>query len=343
MGLYNRLQNAKPGYLTLEQLRDLAGTRDDECLFSQIQECLKQGLLSPIKAGGDNGNLRFPLRMKYRVVRPRAEDDDALREIRALHSALQRDGFLLKHPERYRKYSVELQALSRWLFQHPVPPVPVSRKERSFEIFGEEKRMEDTGLKHLLQQLGTAEVRLAFYDTPSGAFYDYIPVRASRMSLLICENKDIWYNLRRMMFEKGKTVLWGRKLDGILYGNGNQVTVPNALTEYTRFLCLEQPEYLYWGDIDREGLHIYQRLRRANPELSVELFLPGYTAMLRRGEGRVLPKSQDGRELAADFEELYALFPERWRDFLRGIIADNRRLPQEIVSFAVLLQEMDEA
>ena len=343
MRLYDHLQNIKSGYWTLEQLRELAGIHDEADLYAQIQECQEHELLSPVKAGGTNGNRQFPLYMKYRIIHPEAEDDAALREIRALHSALQRDGFLLQHPERYRKYSGELRALSRWLFHNPVPPVAVSRKERSFEIFDEEKQMEDTGFRRLLRQLGVDEERLAFYDTPSGAFYDYIPVRADRMSLLICENKDIWYNLRRMMFEMGKTVLWGRKLDGVLYGQGNQVTAPSALTEYTRFLGLEQPEYLYWGDIDREGLHIYQRLRAANPALSVELFRPAYTAMLRRGEGRTLPKSQDGRELSADFGEVYALFPERWRDLLQGIIANNRRLPQEIISFAVLLQEMEGA
>ena len=343
MRLCEQLQKARAGYLTIEQLRGLAEAHDEEDFFFQIQECMEYGLLSPVKKSPTNGNLRFPLRMKYRITHAKAADNDVLYEIRALHSALQRDGFLLKHPEQYRNYSAQLQALSRWLFRNPGQPVAVSRKERSFEIFDEEKQMEDAGFQRLLHQLGIGAERLACYDTPGDSFHDFIPVRKPEMFLLICENKDIWYNLRRMIFEKKKTVLWGQRLDGVLYGQGNQAAAPNSLTEYTRFLGLEQPRYLYWGDIDREGLRIYLRLREVNPELSVTLFLPGYIAMLRRAEGRRIPKSQDMRDLGTDFRELYALFPERWRDILRGMIEDNRRIPQEIISFAVLLQEMAEA
>ena len=92
------------GYLTIEQLRGLAEAHDEEDFFFQIQECMEQGLLSPVKQSATNGNLRFPLRMKYRITHAKAADNDALYEIRALHSALQRDGFLLKHPEQYRNY-----------------------------------------------------------------------------------------------------------------------------------------------------------------------------------------------------------------------------------------------
>ena len=144
-----------------------------------------------------------------------------------------------------------------------------------------------------------------------------------------------------MMFEYRRRRLWGVTFDGVVYGEGNRICRPGALTEYTRFLSLEGTRYLYWGDIDREGLNIYLRAKQANPKLSVALFLPGYVQMLRRSLDATIPESRDHRERDEDFIEIYALFSDEYREMLEEAIRCNRRIPQEIISFVVLLEEME--
>ena len=75
--------------------------------------------------------------------------------------------------------------------------MPVSRKERSFEIFEQEKILDDSSIKSLIKSLGITQDDLCFYDTPEYCFHDYIPQKKNNMVLLICENKDIWFNIRR--------------------------------------------------------------------------------------------------------------------------------------------------
>ena len=43
--------------------------------------------------------------------------------------------------------------------------------------------------------LEISESDLGFYDTPEYCFHDYIPERKNDLTLLICENKDIWLSL----------------------------------------------------------------------------------------------------------------------------------------------------
>ena len=339
MNLCDELKNYSRKTISWQQIADLINVHDERSLHAEIQNCIDSGKLTPMSSK-TNGNNKFPLFAKYRVQIPEAENARLVQEIASLHSALQKDGYLQKHPEQYRKYRTALQALSEYLFQTVGIPVPVSRKERSFEIFGEEKQLDDSGFQRVLSKLSVHAERLAYYDTPGDTFYDFIPAQKPRMSILICENKDIWYNLRRMMFEQKKTVLWGHKIDGVLYGQGNQVTSPAALSNYTKFLNLVEPQYFYWGDIDREGFNIFLRLRQVNPTLSISMFISGYKAMLRLAEGKVMPYSHDHRNRMENYSPIYALFPACTRSVLKEIMEENIRVPQEIVSYAVLLQEM---
>ena len=340
MNLCDKLKKYPRKTITWKQIAELIGVHDEESLYAEIQNCMVSGKLKPISSQGTNGNNKFPLFIKYRIQNSETENAFIVHEITSLHSALQKDGYLQKHLEQYQKYRTPLQALSKYLFQTAEISVPVSRKERSFEIFGEEKQLDDSGFQRVLNKLGVHAERLAYYNTPGDTFYDFIPVKKSHMSILICENKDIWYNLRRMMFEQQKTVLWGHKIDGVLYGQGNQVTSPAALSNYTKFLNLVEPQYFYWGDIDREGFNIFLRLQQANPTLPISMFISGYAKMLRLAEGKVMPHSHDRRNRMENYSPIYALFPAYTQTVLKEIMEENIRIPQEIVSYAVLLQEM---
>ena len=160
------------------------------------------------------------------------------------------------------------------------------------------------------------------------------------MTLLICENKDIWFNLRRMMFEEGARVLFDTHIDGVIYGCGNRVSEKNALTAYTQFMGNAAVKYLYWGDIDRAGLNIFLSLKRSNPELSIDLFVPAYEQMLRLATGRNMPNSVDLRERMDDYSQLYLLISDPLQEPFREAIMQNKRIPQEIISYKYLKEHM---
>lgn len=315
-------------------MESLFNTKSDEELFNLIYN--NQELLKPIISSRTNGNIRYPIYMKYRIILPEEQGYDYSDEIRKLHPMLQSNGWLISHQIEYKKYYSLLNQINTYLFSSKSNDEPISRKERSFSIFGEEKILDDVGVKSLLSRLDIDGQKLAFYDTPEYCLNDFIPERKAVMTLLLCENKDIWFNVRRLMFEDNKRSFFGTAIDGVVLGSGNRVCEKKCLSIYTDFLKAQKVSYLYWGDIDREGLDIYLRLRRDNPELLIELFMPGYEMMLSLSRATDLPNSTDRREHKNTYEDIYSLFDFEMANLLREYINQNKRLPQEIISYAIL-------
>ena len=222
--------------ITKEELEQLYRTTSDEMLFAIVKQLKLEGILQPVRTSKTNGNNRYPIYLKYRILLPEEDYSVELAEISSLHPLLQARGYLQEKPEQYRKYRTLLRKLDAYLFQGTVGRIPVSRKERSFEIFDEEKVLEDRSFCTVLEHLGMNGETLDYYDTPEYYFNDYIPARKPEMTLLICENKDIWFNIRRIMFEDQRFELFGTRFDGVVYGCGNKVSQKDALSTYTRFM-----------------------------------------------------------------------------------------------------------
>lgn len=338
MSIEIKLKSWKKKTISKPELESILHTSSDAELFDLVSDAVDAGILAPVKASGNNGNRTYPLYLKYRIT---IEDDysEALSGISMLHPVMIRNGYLKSKPELYLQYKDQLQKLNRYLFKAR-PAVPVSKKERSFEIFDEEKQMEDSSFRNLLTHIGMTADNLCYYETPEYCFNDFIPEKKAQMTLLICENKDIWFNIRRRMYEDSAQEIFGIHIDGVVYGSGNKVSETGALSEYTRFMGTEKIDYLYWGDIDRAGLNIYLSLIKNNPDLNVQIFVPAYEEMIRLSKKHTIPDSADHRERIADYSLVYELFCDDTRECLYTYIENNKRVPQEIISYETLLKVM---
>jgi len=320
-------------------LETLFAVSSDEDLFGIISVLSEQKILYPIKNSKTNGNRLYPIYLKYKISLPQDTYEAELKEISVLHPLLQSNGYLQSKLEEYKKYRLHLQKLDRYLFYRNKNEISISRKERSFEIFDEEKTLDDKTFCSLLERIGITADTLAFYDTPEYCFNDYIPDRKAQMTLLICENKDIWFNIRRMMFENNATNIFDTHIDGVVYGCGNKVSGMDALTSYTEFIGSEV-KYLYWGDIDRAGLNIYLSAVRANPNIDIKLFVPAYEEMLRLAQTRNIPNSDDERKHIEDYSQIFDFVDQNLRTIFEQNIQNNKRIPQEIITYAFLKEIM---
>lgn len=337
---FEALKRHKKKTITKYELEKLYSTTSDEELYSIIESFAEKGYLSPIKSSKTNGNRCYPIFLKYKVTLPSESYETELKEIAALHPMLQSNGYLQRNPMEYRKYHESIQKLDGYLFSHTLPLESISRKERSFEIFSEEKMFDDKTFCGVLEKIGLDANVLCFYDTPVSCFNDFIPEKKAKMTLLICENKDIWFNIRRRMFEDHATTIFGVHIDGVVYGCGNNISAKGALVSYTEFMVGTEVEYLYWGDIDRAGLNIFLSAVRNNPSISLHLFVPAYEEMLRLAQDRAIPDSEDAREIMDDYSSIYAMIDERLKTAFENSIHDNKRIPQEIISYTYLKNNM---
>lgn len=324
--------------ITLEDIKNIMkiSLMDEQSAYEQISEMIMEEIIEPVKSSGKNGNISYPLYKKYRILIKEEGDKETIGEIKRLHPLLLRSGYLSANPMEFQRNRVVIEGLSAFLFVDK-DEIFVSRKERSFEIFGHEKTLDDSMVKALLRKLQITESELRFYDTPEYCFHDYIPVRKDHMMLLICENKDIWFNIRRRMFEDGVRSIFGIAIDGVVYGEGNKVSDrTGALEEYVKFMGESDVKFLYWGDIDREGFDIFRRTKDANDMLDISLFVPGYKKMIERAKNIELEDSPSSKKQGMRFDDLINDFSDDERNFLTDIFENNKLIPQEIISYKYL-------
>ena len=338
MDIKNKLLKYGKTYISLE---DLAGflkveTADTKALFDGISDLIGDRILEPVRRSGQNGNLKYPMFKKYRILIKEETSVEAEKQIRQLHPALQKSGYFSSNVQEYEKHKEVIDSLNKFLFSRKDEEW-ISRKERSFEIFGREKVLDDQEVKSLLRNLGITDSDLGFYDTPEYCFHDYIPERKNDLTLLICENKDIWFNIRRCMFEDHFKSLFGVAIDGVVFGNGNKVSQKEgALVEYVRFMGKPNVNFLYWGDIDREGFDIFKRTREVNASLDIELFLPGYRKMIEKAQNSCLEDSPSSKKDGVSFDEFFGGFSAEERAFLNQTLGENKLIPQEIIPYTAL-------
>lgn len=112
----------------------------------------------------------------------------------------------------------------------------------------------------------------------------------------------------------GKNNIAGTVVQVLLYGEGNKITKKGALEDYAVGMLgghlgqdgktARLPRFLYFGDLDWEGIRLFFRTREANPSLELKPFAALYQLMLKFAEPVELPESPDQRgvtgELSAD-------------------------------------------
>lgn len=127
-----------------------------------------------------------------------------------------------------------------------------------------------------------------------------------------------------------------KTVDTIIYGCGKNIEKSLEEYEYTVEEYLLQPlRVLYWGDIDYEGISIYERLKkRYSKSFNIELFKKAYTSMLKLAEGRELPQTSEKQNKNIDKVFLAEMLP--YDEEVLKLLQRGEYIPQEIVNYNVL-------
>ena len=336
------LFSVKKKTITAEEIRKELNCYIDKDIYEEIRICIEKGLISPVKNSRTNGSKSYTIYDKYHITASGINEltNEEWAEIDSLYPLLKKNDYFINNVFIYRKYREIINRISKYLFELKEDKTFISKKERSFMIFGEEKILDDSNLIRILAKLDITEERLGFYNTPEYYFCDYIPENNDGMVLLVCENKDIWYDIRKIMFEKKKRVIFGRRIDGVILGDGNKITGKDAFSEYIKFMNVRNVTFLYWGDIDKAGFDIYQRFKMANPKLNIQLFEQGYNHMIELASDKEIPDSNDNRDLNDNYRNAIMEFTLDISAPILEYVEGGKRLPQEIVNYVYLNDHM---
>lgn len=303
--------------------------------YQHIMKLLEDGTIKPLKASGKNGKTPALYREYWLVEKPR-DYRELEEELKYGLSPMISIDYYLSHLEAYEKDRPWVQKLSRYLEEKKDRlRRQESVNERSFEIWQREKFLSRERGKRILSHCGLEISFLNVYETAEPFAY-YTHTRQEPQNLLIMENKDPFYTMRRHLLEGNDSIL-GVPVGTLIYGGGKRV-----LRSFQDFgLCAEPymknpgNRVYYFGDLDYEGIGIYENLAVMFRDLfPIKPFVPAYEAMLEKAEKiKSLPntKEQQNRKNQGLF---FSYFGEKQKTEMKKILEADTYIPQEILNIS---------
>ncbi len=226
------------------------------------------------------------------------------------------------HDERHRRRLETLKLINDWLKTDPDLTVTVPIKERSLEIFGDEKRLDQLRAG----TIGLFNGRLTLADfgcriCPIPLPYEAGPGSALGQPILILENNDTWSSF----------CVWNRvasQFSAVAYAGGGNA---KGLSYDEKFIddlldAYAATALFYFGDLDPAGLRIASgaaRRRALRGSVPLAPCIPLYRWLLEHG--RRTPLISRERVVMEDLIWL----PEEMHSAVSQVFASQQRIPQE--------------
>lgn len=223
----------------------------------------------------------------------------------------------------------EFMAIQRFLAASGRTREPVPARERSVELFGDEKRLDVFMTSLVARRVGVTLELLRAFAVPVPIVWEAGPAAAEARatSLLVLENLHTYDSFRRWNARSGAYL-------AIVYGGGKAFA--GMLDDLTRIAVeLGATEVDYFGDLDVEGLRIPAAAAHVLDARGLPLrpALPWYDALLARGDASHARASEP-----LDDRRILAWLPERLCEPVEALLVAGRRLPQELVGWELLVQ-----
>lgn len=300
-----------------------------------IMELVGSGRIKPVLVSKKNGK-KPPLYREYWELEEK-RDYSALKQELLFKLAPQIDITYYQHNlETYNKERKDVLQLSSFLQNSAtLLTKQVSYNERSFQIWQREKFLLQGAGKKILGHCVLELAELNCYSTAEPFAY-FTSTRAVPQKLLIIENKDTFFSMRKHLLA-GNNQLLGENISTVIYGAGKRVVSYfqefNASAE--PYMLADGNELLYFGDLDYEGIGIYETLAESFVEQGeIKPFIPAYLAMLAKADNyKQLPptKKDQNRNLQGAF---FRYFSADAQAQMQSILQQDLYIPQEILTIS---------
>jgi len=318
---------------TLEQL---LGKRIEEAYDTQYQfimQLINEGKIKPVKSSAKNGK-KPALYTEYHIVEEKKDYSDVKHEL--LYQTVPQISvdYYMQHPEIYLQERVPVRQLDAYLRDRKERlQIQISYNERCLEIWGYEKFLSKASGNTVLKHCGLDPDFLNCYPTAEPFAY-YAASRETPQKLLILENKDPFFSMRKHLLA-GYTTILGEQIGTLIYGAGKRVV--SSFQEFAisaePYMQSEDNELLYFGDLDYEGIGIYENLAKGFTDRGrIVPFVPAYLAMLDKADtSPKLPdtKEQQNRNISNVF---FSHFDDATVARMKRILEQDLYIPQEILN-----------
>lgn len=195
--------------ISLEQLLLESGEEDYPQQYRYICRRIEAQELVPVKKSPLNGK-KPALHLSYWLAEGMPDYSEEIEELKFRMAPEIRTDYYLKHPGAYREEAEWVRLLNDYFLERGQKnagdfgePVYVSLNERSFQIWGREKFLQREQGRKILARCGVELEQLYVYGTTEPLAY-YSCSQNIPQTVLILENKDTFYSMRRYLGGEGR-------------------------------------------------------------------------------------------------------------------------------------------
>lgn len=326
------IKRLKQNKVTLKEIESYFDIKNYIDLYNLVNELIYKKDIRPIKSSKINGKSPS-LYNKYIIIRENNINDYTDELLYKINHNLDISKYI-KNQAIYEKDRDNILMLSKFLDNNIESlNTKISMNERSFQIWHREKFLQKEGGKTLIKNLGIDQDFLNFYNTTEPLSY-YSGDKKTPQNVLIIENKDTFYSMRNFVIDK-KSII-NEEISTIIYGGGKSIY--KSFEDFD--LCVESylsnknNKFLYFGDLDYEGILIYEKLSKIfKNKYKIEPFTVGYIKMIEKYKnlGISLPISSENQNKNID-DKFMSYFEEYYKKEIENILKSGFYIPQEILN-----------
>lgn len=321
--------------ISLEELLSHCSQEAYSGQYAYIMALITEGKIKPVKSAGNNGR-KPALCLSYWLP----EETDASREeleeeLKYKLVPLLSVDYYLSHLKEYKKDRPWVLQLNEYLLSsRNYLKQPESVNERSFEIWNREKFLTREQGTKILKRCGLDRDFLNMYETAEPIAY-YCHSRQVPQNMLILENKDTFFSMRRFLLNGNKKI-FGIEIGTLIYGGGKRIvkSFRDFDLSVEPYMKAQNNRIYYFGDLDYEGIGIYESLAQqcGDNRRPVPLTAAYEKMMEKARKVAKLPETKEhqNRNLADVF---FSYFSDTAVKEMQEILEKNQYVPQEILSF----------
>lgn len=322
--------------LKMKEINLLATPELNKDFINSIKDFIENGIITPLKSAKHLQQYEG-IPNKYVINSNSFEDQRCTlpaNELVNYHPKIDMSHYA-KHPEEYYENKIYIQKIDYLLRQNNCPTLTAN--ERSYLIFDDEKALtlpEDATIdgQAILKKLGGIKLEDLNAKKTFEPFFYYMAEKFESIGpdtqkvVLIVENKDTFWTLMDAI----KTNCLSN-VHLLIYGEGKAIIKKFEFIQYLK--GKPSDHYYYFGDIDREGIFIYNKLRDTFLKYGIVPAIPFYEHMLKLADvegSRPLKNTDNINEYP--LSPFIDFFSTESAALMEKIIQDQRCLPQEVVN-----------
>ncbi|THF75371.1 Wadjet anti-phage system protein JetD domain-containing protein [Cohnella fermenti] len=311
------LSNIQVKTIKLRQLENLfEGEVEYDIFFAAIRQLEMEELLKPIKSHGINHHgLAHAFRIQKQDLNKPLQEQIRIKQLQ-IHPLINLSCYFTLSLETWENDQELINRLNRYINEKGLPDKEAFSSERSYELAGDEKWIDEGGGRAFLERVGIySSLRIVSIPEPLMFAINPSQMASAEHIHLIVENKAVYAALSTCLVESPYTTL--------IYGSGKSFLSSIMKLEEQLNMPDRTHRLLYFGDLDREGITIWNSLHHRRFAPPCLIF---YRALLEKDFTYGKQNQRHNHEAENNFVRFFLAHEQ---DKVRQMLAKGGYYPQE--------------